>query len=251
MKPYCSFLALAVALSAGDVLAQEWGHLKGKIVVNGTVPKLAPLVKEGANVKDANVCAVKDLPDDSLVVGENGELANCFVYLYMRRGTPEIHPDLKKPAEPAVKLDNLQCRFVPHAGIVRTDQVLNTINSDACGHNVHTFPLKNNAHNLLISANDTKGVNLEFSQGELLPMQVKCDIHPWMTAYWMVVDHPYATVTDSEGNYFIENMPAGKHTIRIWHERVGYIERSLDVEIKGGEASDLGTIKVDADKLAG
>jgi hypothetical protein len=193
---------------------------------------------------------VKAVPDDSLVVSDKGEVANCFVYLYMRRGTPDIHPSLKTPAQAKLPFDNVGCRFVPHAMVVRTDQVVNCLNSDPCGHNVHTFPLKNEAYNQLISGGNNTGVEFKHSQSELLPMQVKCDIHPWMTAYWLVVDHPYATVSKEDGTFKIENMPAGKHTIRIWQERVGYVERSLDVEIKDGKVTDLGTVKVDAAKLA-
>ncbi|MBR9804261.1 MAG: hypothetical protein ACE37I_19345 [Rubinisphaera brasiliensis] len=249
MKKLMGCAALLVAFSASTAMAEGWGTIKGKIVVDGDAPSTTPLVEEGANVKDANVCAVKDIPDDSLVVGKDGGLGNCFIYLYSRRGAPDIHPDLQKPAEATVKLDNEQCRFVPHAGIVRADQKINCINSDACGHNVHTFPLKNNAHNLLISANDEKGVELEFNQGELLPMQVKCDIHPWMTSYWMVVEHPYAVVSSEDGTFTIEKLPAGEHTFRIWHERVGYVERSLDVEVEDGKTIDLGVIEVDAKDL--
>ena len=30
-----------------------------------------------------------------------------------------------------------------------------------------------------------------------------------MTAWWMVLDHPYFAVTDAKGNYEIKNAPAG------------------------------------------
>ncbi|MCG6155028.1 hypothetical protein [Rubinisphaera margarita] len=244
-------LMLAVVAAAAPCFAEGWGTVTGKIVVKGDAPNPPELVAKGANVKDASVCAVNAVPDRSVVVGEKGELANCFVYLYQRRGTPDIHPDLEKSAEPKVVFDQKGCEFFPRSLVVRTDQKVNVISNDACGHNVHTYPLKNSPHNLLVGANDTKGVELEYPQSELLPMQVKCDIHPWMTAYWLVVDHPYAVVSNDKGEFKIENVPEGEHTFRIWHERVGYIERGLDVEIKDGETVDVGTIEVDADDLEG
>ncbi len=251
MKPIiCCLLAFVAACSSNAVQAQGWGTLTGKIVVDGDVPKVPNLVERGApGVKDGEICAVSGVPDDSLVVSPDGELANCFVYLYLRRGTPDIHPDLKTPAEPNVTFDNVGCRFEPHVLTVRTDQVVNCINTDACGHNVHTFPLKNNAHNMLVSGGDKKGVDLGFNQSELLPIQVKCDIHPWMTAYWLISDHPYATTSGKDGTFKIEKLPAGKHSFRIWHERTGYIERSLDIEIVDGQTTDLGTLKVKAKDL--
>ncbi|HCS51266.1 MAG TPA: hypothetical protein DIW81_06685 [Planctomycetaceae bacterium] len=231
-------------------LAQGWGTIKGKVVVDGTAPNLPPKVTKGdQTVKDANVCAVNGIPDKSITVNDKGELANCFVYLYLRRGTPDIHPDLKKPASDVVEFDQKGCEFLPHALVVRTDQKVKAISNDACGHNVHTYPLKNEAYNLLIGANDKTGALLEHSEAEPLPMQVTCDIHPWMRAYWFVVDHPYAVVTDAEGNFTIENLPEGEHDFRIWHERVGYIERGLEIEVKDGKVTDVGTIKVDAKDL--
>ena len=42
---------------------------------------------------------------------------------------------------------------------------------------------------------------------EVIP--VKCNIHPWMHGWHVVVKGPYAT-TDASGNYTIDNVPPGK-----------------------------------------
>ena len=248
MKHICACLAAVMACSAGSVFAQGWGTLQGKIVADGNVSRFKPLVAKGENVKDAEVCSVKAIPDDSLVVSEKGEVANCFVYLYLRRGTPDVHPSLKTPEKDTLEFDNQGCRFVPRFMVVRTDQVVKCLNTDPCGHNVRTNPLKNEAYNQLISGGNTTGIDMTHTQSEMLPMQVKCDIHPWMTAYWLVLDHPYSTISKEDGTFKIENMPAGKHDIRIWHERVGFIERT-SVEIKDGQVVDLGIVKANAKKL--
>ncbi len=250
MRSLLAFSMLIAGCLVGQTCqAQGWGTIKGKVVVDGKAPSLPEKVAKGANVKDANVCAVNAIPDKSIVVNDKGELANCFVYLYMRRGTPDIHPALKTPANATVEFDQKGCEFFPHALVVRTDQDVKCISNDACGHNVHTYPLKNEAYNLLIGANDKTGAILKNPEAEPLPMQVTCDIHPWMRAYWLVIDHPYAVVTDAEGNFTIENLPEGKRDFRIWHERVGYVERGLEVEVKNGQVTDVGTIKVKAKDL--
>ena len=83
---------------------------------------------------------------------------------------------------------------------------------------------------------------------EGLPTQVECSIHPWMEAYWLVLDHPYAAITTPDGKFRIEKLPAGEHDFVVWQENVGYLERPK-VKIKPGETTDLGTVKVPVAKL--
>jgi len=72
-----------------------------------------------------------------------------------------------------------------------------------------------------------------------LPIQVKCDLHSWMQAYWLVLDHPYSAITQADGTFEIKDLPVGTHQFRVWHERVGYLERSLKVKIKDGQTTQL------------
>jgi hypothetical protein len=68
---------------------------------------------------------------------------------------------------------------------------------------------------------------------ERLPAKITCPIHAWMVGYMVVKDHPYAAVTDAEGKFELKNLPAGEWTIRVWHEKPGYIkeaEREGDLE---------------------
>ena len=52
-------------------------------------------------------------------------------------------------------------------------------------------------------------------------MKFKCDVHPWMTGYVAVTDHPFFAVTGDDGSFTIPNVPAGTYTIEAWHERFG------------------------------
>ena len=42
-------------------------------------------------------------------------------------------------------------------------------------------------------------------------------------------DHPYMAVTDRNGEFQLERLPAARVTLRVWHEQVGYIT-SLQVD---------------------
>ncbi len=72
-----------------------------------------------------------------------------------------------------------------------------------------------------------------------------------MRAYWVVVDHPYATVTDKDGNFEIKDLPAGEHEFKVWHEKPGYLvknakdpKKGLLVTIKSGETFEVPEIKI-------
>ncbi|HAW29796.1 MAG TPA: hypothetical protein DCY03_17010 [Planctomycetaceae bacterium] len=229
-------------LSPVSVSAAEWGSVTGRFVYDGEAPK--PVVqreKGDPNVKDPTVCAAMEHLNNDLVVNpDNKGIANIF--MYMRRAK-DVHPDLKESEKKTLVFDQQGCTFEPHALFVRTDQKVIVKSGDPVAHNTHTFPLKNQAVNFILAPNDREGKEVENVISEILPMQVKCDIHPWMTAYWLVLDHPYAVVSDKDGKFTIENLPAGRNTFYLWQEKTGYLDRKFTVNIKPGETIDMGEVK--------
>ncbi len=251
----------AAYLSSRTVVADEYGTLKGQFVLKGEIPEPTLLVKKGdPNSKDPDVCAATDLYGDDLVVDRDTKgIANIFVYL---RTATKVHPDLM--ATPADKkkvvFDQKGCRFIPHCLVLRTDQVVVVKSSDNCAHNTNFIPINNRPDNFIVPRNDRVGHEVAFSSRELLPMPVKCDIHSWMKAHWLILDHPYAAKTDERGHFTIEKLPAGEHQFRVWHERMGWInidnshtvtknlKDTLTVKIGGGETA-LEPIEVPVERL--
>jgi hypothetical protein len=95
------------------------------------------------------------------------------------------------------------------------------------------------------------------------PITVGCNIHPWMNAYVVVLDHPFVGVSDEEGVLEIEGLPTGGElNFRIWVEAAqGAIDsvkidgkqttwrrNRFDVKIQPG-MNDLGTVEIPAAKL--
>ncbi len=249
MTRFSLLLGLCLACVSLTTAEAQWGNFEGQFIVGGDVPEIPPLIAQGdATVKDAAVCAAEAIPDQSRQFDpETGGVSHVFIY--MRSAPDSIHPDLAASVEDEVMFDQKGCVFLPHTMIVRTDQAIRLISNDAVAHNVHTYPFRNQPFNSILTANDQTGIALEMPQPESLPVKVGCDIHPHMGAYWVVVDHPYATVTDAEGRFTIENLPAGTHEFRVWHERVGYVERSLEVEIVDGETTTLDPIEIPVSKF--
>jgi hypothetical protein len=232
-----SALAAAGSLFVSAIPAQavEWGTIEGQFVLDGDAPKLDPRVRKGdATAKDAAVCAADDIPNEALVVDPDTKgIANIIVYL--RKAPADVHPDLKSSKSKSVEFDQKGCRYLPHVIAVRTDQQVMCKSSDSVSHNVHTNPLANDGKNFLVSPSAKEGTPVAMPKVEGLPVRVTCDIHPWMDSYWVVQDHPYMAVTDSKGNFKIENLPVGTHKFTVWQESAGYVDRSFEVTVKAGE----------------
>ena len=248
MKQTFTLLAGVILLTPSSLFAADWGTINGKIVLKGDAPKPVLLHEKGANIKDKEVCAKEDTYKDDLVIDAKSKgVANVFVYL--AKAPKSIHPGAAKP-DPQVIFDQENCLFKPHTLVVQAGQTVEVLNSDPIAHNTHTYPLRNQAVNVLVAPNTKagNGVAVPTTTRETLPHQVKCDYHPWMMAYWLVVDHPYAAATDAEGNFTIPNLPVGDHEFRVWHERAGYLDRKYSVTVKAGD-NDLKPVEVSLSQL--
>ena len=240
-------------LLAVHAQAAEWGDLSGRFLYNGKAPAPKPL----KITKDQAICDHHGLVDESLIVGSQGELANVFVYV--RTPKPAVHPDYAKTANAEVVLDNLNCRFAPHALVLRTTQPLVIKNSDATGHNTNLGSLKNE-FNQIIPTNDKFVTHCKIE--EKTPVPVRCNVHEWMKGYMLVRSNPYMAVTDTDGRFTIEKLPAGSELeFQLWHETCGFVKGSgvkgqkvdkrgrLKFTIKPGK-NDWGNIRVDGAVLA-
>lgn len=225
--------------------ADEWGSLKGQVVVTGDLPDLPPLFKKSAQVKDTAICGVMDMPDESLVFDPAGRgLANVFVYL--KDSPPRIHPDrIAPPKEPAVLMVQ-NCRFFPHALVMRAGQTLDMrAQQGEIAHTTH-FTMLANFHPLALLQDTNRWTP---SKPESLPVPVRCDIHPWMRTNVLIKDHPYTAVTDATGRFEIKDLPTGEQTFRVWHERPGYVVREWKVTIAAGKTLGSPVIEVPAERL--
>ncbi len=224
---------------AAPTKAEGWGTLKGKVTLKGTAPKPKELAEKGKAAKDPTVCAV-DAPilSERLVVDEASKgVKNVLVYLPKPTAVNEEAKSASQSAK--IVFDQEKCVFVPHVLGVMTGITVELKNSDPVNHNINSR-LKNNGFNKLLPA--SKQEPLPVSEPERTPGELTCDIHPWMKAYWMVLDNPYFAVTDATGSFEIKNVPAGTQKVVVWQEAVaprGYVSAPSGdaVNIKAGDAT--------------
>jgi hypothetical protein len=165
--------------------------------------------------------APRELKDEAIVVNDNSTLANVLVYL-------EGVPPSDGSSRPATLLDQKDCRYVPHVIAVQTGQPLRIHSSDATLHNVHYNAAANPPANFAMTSAGAEQ-NVAFKTKEFI--RVKCDVHPWMSAYIGVFEHPFfATSNDTTGQWQIEKVPAGKYTLVAWHEQLGELRQPMEIK---------------------
>ena len=83
---------------------------------------------------------------------------------------------------------------------------------------------------------------------ERRPTKVVCDIHPWMTSYIMITDHPFVAVTKADGSFEIHGVPAGTQNLIVWQSKNGYVNsggnKGEAVTVPAGGTVDAGTFKI-------
>ena len=208
------------------------GTLTGTIKLIGTAPKPSVIVAKGTAKRDATVCGAQAaIIDQSLQVGEGNGIANVFVYVDKAPPGATIPT---APTEPAIFYQK-GCFFLPHAMVVRSSQTVLIKSQDDAGHNTHTYPGRSRSFNGAIKALEREGVLIDYNKHERTPFPVKCDMHSWMQAFHLALDHPWGTTTKADGSFELTGLPATELTLRVWHEKAGgkggFLQRSLKVTI--------------------
>jgi hypothetical protein len=242
-------LAVVVTLSHPDqAVAHQWGTIKGKVVYGGGQVPPPAVINVTGNVNAAQCLANGPVLSDELVVNpKNKGFRWAFVWLQAGPGQQlPINPQLQKPKNQQVEIDQPCCMFVPHALGMREGQVLVVKNSAPFAHNTNYASFNNPGGNQLIPP----GGNIQINnlKADRYPIKVACNIHGWMGAYVRVFDHPYFAVTDEDGNFEIKDAPAGNFRIVVWQESVGYVTKNRKdgepIAIQARGTTDAGEFKV-------
>ena len=168
--------------------------------------------------------------DENVVVNDNNTLRWVFVYVKEGLGGRTF----TEPAEPVV-LDQSGCIYHPHVFGVQTGQAIKILNSDPLLHNIHALPEVNRSFNFgMPNQGDERERNFRVPE---IMVKIKCDVHPWMSAYAGVLDHPHFSVSGDDGAFSIEGLPAGTYTIDAWHESYG--AQTQTVTVSDGEVTSV------------
>ena len=197
--------------------AQGGGTVEVEVKYNGK-----PQVDTIKVNKDTQQCGTEAVIE-KVVVGDNKGLAHAVVSV----------PGAKGGKLAKGVIDQKGCTFVPHV-VAMTPGEIEIKNSDGILHNIHTYSTANASINKAMPK-FRKTMTEKLEKPEVV--KVTCDVHSWMLGWVAVMPHPFFGVTDASGVTKIENVPAGKHTLEVWHETLG--KQTADVEVKAGQTTKV------------
>jgi plastocyanin len=212
--------ALAVVLGWPGVAAAA-STVTGTVTFDGKPPALRPI-----DMAAEPVCAKKHsgpAPNEALILGSGNTMGNIMVFVSKGLPAGKTYP---APATP-VTLNQDGCVYKPHVMGIMVGQAYKILNSDGILHNIHTLPKVNAAFNRGQPAT-VKEMSTNFAKAEDV-FQVKCDVHPWMSAYIGVFTHPFFATTGSDGKFTISGLDPGTYEITAWHERLGVQKATVTV----------------------
>lgn len=222
------YLTLVIVLIAGYVSNGFAATVTGSIAYEGEVPNFREIRMDADPVCLAH--HKNPVYPQLLVLGENKTVGNVFVHI--TKGV--VDQEYPVPQEPVI-LDQKGCMYDPHVLGIMVGQPLKVLNPDGTLHNVHAITKANDAFNIAMPK-FRKEITKVFDKPEFM-LSMKCDVHPWMGAWITVLSHPFFDVTQNDGIYAIENLPAGEYTLQIWHEKLG--TKEVPITLSDGETKEI------------
>ena len=137
------------------------------------------------------------------------------------------------PEEKGV-LDQLNLTFVPHVIAVQKGTKIDFPNSDSVRHNLYSPPDCCKQFNL---GTYDVGVIKTVDFDQVCSVPLLCNVHAEMSAFVLVLENPYFSVTGKDGVFKIENVPPGTYKVNAWHEKLRTVTK--DVTVEAGKTANV------------
>jgi hypothetical protein len=247
---FLALLPLAVLTPAGGgypdpplqpILIRARATLKGVVTLTGKVPgqavaandTLAGQMKEHRDAATCLAAPEAQQRQQEWVVGPRGGVANVAVFVraepghYLELTPADLQPFQTGTRHEAV-MDQPFCAFVPHTlvtfpayykegKLAPSGQVVKIKNNAPVAHNSKWGGSpRNPGTNPIIPAGAEFTINLV---PDRMALPIICSMHAWMGGWIWALDTPFATVTDRNGAFAINDVPAGvKLRLFAWHD---------------------------------
>jgi plastocyanin len=127
---------------------------------------------------------------------------------------PKAPPKVKPTAQPAT-MSTRHKQFVPRVLAVTVGSQVRFPNEDPILHNAFSTSTDNSFDVGLYSQGE--GQTVTFNHVGYI--RVYCNVHHSMIGHILVLDTPYFTHPDANGNFKLTDLPPGEGDFVVWHER--------------------------------
>ncbi len=214
-----SVLAILVVVAApAPGSAEETATVRGSIHFNGTVPPPRRVLI----TKNNEICGDGEREIVEVDV-EDGLLRDAVAFIDGKIS------GMAPPEAAEYELIQRDCRFRPYIMYVPKGATLKIVNEDPVAHNIHSYEIIGRARRDVFNFQQptqghTRHQKIKPRRGNTI--QLTCDIHDFMTGWILVPENPFATVA-GDGTFVIEGVPAGEHTLKVYHPILGVLEKKL------------------------
>ncbi len=218
-------LAVVSAATLAPPARAPTGTIGGTVTYTGTPPKMRPI--DMAKEPACQAAHATPAMTENVVTGPGNTLR--WVVVYVSAGDQAS----AAPTE-AGRYDQKDCLYLPHVLALQVNQPLDIYNSDPHSHNIHPLARVNPEWN----KSQPKGappIHTTWQQPEFIP--VKCNIHPWMHGYFVVLTTSHYAVSGEDGRFRLTGLPPGTYTLTAWHEQFG--TQTQEVTISGSETKTV------------
>jgi plastocyanin len=217
----------AIVMGAVSAPSTAVGSITGTITFTGTPPRMRAI-----DMSKEPTCASQHptpVMTETAVTGAGNTLKNVVVYISAGE-QPSAAPTA------VVRYDQKGCEYLPHVVAMHSGQPMEIYNDDQTSHNIHPLARVNPEWNKSQPAG-APPIKATYERPEFIP--VKCNIHPWMHGYFVVLNTSHHGVSGDDGKFTIDGLPPGHYTVTAWHEKFGTLNQEVTVGATGAATANF------------
>ena len=223
------------AIAAGRevlTLAHAAGGADGADYTVKGVPTPGVIIGQltGGSPRDTSITPTHDLGvcrpfSQSIVPSSNGGVGNGVVWLVGVGSGPRDDTPRR------VKLTLDGCRLEPRVQRIALGSTIMVNGRDAMMSRLQFTAVGEPSSRTTVLLSDA-GQIVPTSDVSAAPalVHVTDDLHPWVQAWLVVAPHPFVAVTGADGAFRFDNVPPGRYTLMVWHERLGTRQAGVRVD---------------------